>query len=48
MANQEEYKEFIDSFIALHKSQLKKSKLPEKYWPSLCLKLKDEVIILIH
>jgi hypothetical protein len=37
------FNELVQSFIALHSTQLKSSGIPEIYWRSLFQKLKDEV-----
>jgi hypothetical protein len=37
------FNELVQSFIALHSSQLKSSGVPEIYWPTLFRKVKDEV-----
>jgi hypothetical protein len=34
----------IEAFIETHKSQLRKSKLPELYWATLFYKLEQEVL----
>jgi hypothetical protein len=38
------FNELVQSFIALHSSQLKSSGVPEIYWSALFRKIREEVI----